>query len=85
MQFICDAPPGKTWFRIETEAEAGFESTAMSHAVEKYFRQAYEQAVASYVPSKSVRSIEASICCGSNCVGVVVGTMKARPSIVNSG
>ena len=37
MQFVCDAPDGKTWFRIETEAEAVLESEAMKHAVEKYF------------------------------------------------
>ena len=49
MQFICEAPP-KTWFRIETEAEAALESRAMQHAVERYFRQAYEQAAQSYVP-----------------------------------
>jgi len=43
MQYVCDAPP-KTWFRIETEGEATLESRTMSHAVEKYFKQAYEQA-----------------------------------------
>src|SRR5260221_546969 len=43
MQYICEAPP-KTWFRIETVAEAGFESRAMEHAVERYFRQAYGHA-----------------------------------------
>jgi hypothetical protein len=36
MQYICDAPP-KTWFRLETEAEAAAESKVMEHAVEKYF------------------------------------------------
>ena len=55
MQFVCDASP-KTWFRIETEAEAGFESKAMSHAVEKYFKQAYQQAADSYVPPKAGQS-----------------------------
>lgn len=60
MQYVCEAPP-KTWFRIETEAEAAFESRAMDHAVERFFRQAYEAAVKSYVPPRSARTIEQSI------------------------
>jgi hypothetical protein len=60
MQYVCDAPP-KTWFRIETEGEAALESQAMGHAVEKYFRQAYEQAVETYVPPKSAHYIEQNI------------------------
>ena len=39
MRYICDAPNGRTWFRIETEAEAVGESETMRHAVEKYFRK----------------------------------------------
>src|SRR5918992_4780256 len=50
MQYVCDAPKGKTWFRIETEAEAALESQAMQHAVEKHFRQAWRDAAKSYVP-----------------------------------
>ncbi len=50
MQYICDAPGSKTWFRIETEGEAVLESSAMGHAVEKHFKHAREQALASYVP-----------------------------------
>ncbi len=50
MQFVCDAPGGKTWFRIENEAEAAQESLAMSHAVEKYFRREQEKAAQSYRP-----------------------------------
>jgi hypothetical protein len=50
MQYVCDAPGSKTWFRIETEAEAARESDDMGHAVEKYFRQAAEQAARTYVP-----------------------------------
>jgi hypothetical protein len=53
MQYLCDAPGDKTWFRIETEAEAARESQAMNHAVEKHFRQTQEQAVKSYVPAGS--------------------------------
>lgn len=60
MQYVCDAPPN-TWFRIETEGEAALESRAMDHAVEKYFRQAYQQAAESYVPPKSAHYIEQNI------------------------
>ena len=49
MQYICDAGD-LTWFRFETLGEAGLESRAMSHAVERYFRDAYDQAAASYRP-----------------------------------
>lgn len=51
MEFVCDAPGGKTWFRIETEGEAIHESAAMNHAVEKYFRREREKAVTSYRPT----------------------------------
>jgi hypothetical protein len=60
MQYVCEAPP-KTWFRIETIGEAGLESRAMDHAVEKHFRQCYEDAAASYVPPPSARTIEQKI------------------------
>ena len=60
MQYVCDAPPN-TWFRIETEAEAALESRDMKHAVEKYFKQAREQAAQTYVPPKSARFIEQNI------------------------
>lgn len=39
MRYVCDAPGGATWFRIETEAEAEAEATLMRHAVDKYFRR----------------------------------------------
>jgi hypothetical protein len=61
MQFVCDAPGSKTWFRIETEGEAARESRDMNHAVEKHFRQAYERAVKSYVPPRSAPYIEQNI------------------------
>src|SRR5690349_7084703 len=48
MKFVCDAPDGKTWFRIETEAEAARESEMLQHAVEKYFREEWERAAASF-------------------------------------
>ena len=53
MQFICDAPGRRTWFRIETEAEAAAESEVMRHAVEKYFRREREAAILSYRPAPS--------------------------------
>ena len=51
MQFVCDAPGKKTWFQIETEAEATHESELMRHAVEKYFRREYAAAAAKYQPA----------------------------------
>lgn len=48
MQFVCDAPGRTSWFRIETEGEAVLESQIMSHAVEKYFRQAWDAAAGAY-------------------------------------
>ncbi|GJD51811.1 hypothetical protein OPKNFCMD_4570 [Methylobacterium crusticola] len=50
MEYVCDVPGGKTWFRIETESEAIQESALMGHAVEKHFRQALARAEAAYVP-----------------------------------
>jgi hypothetical protein len=54
MRYVCDAPDGKTWFRIETEAEAAAESETMRHAVEKYFRKEQEKASASFQPISKV-------------------------------
>ena len=48
MKFICDAPGGKSWFRIETSAEAAAESLAMRHAVEKYFLAEEDKATRKY-------------------------------------
>jgi hypothetical protein len=53
MEYICDAPDGKTWFRIESEAEAAQESAIMRHAVEKHFRREWEKAAESYQPSST--------------------------------
>ncbi len=50
MEFVCDAPDGKTWFRLESELEAARESEAMAHAVEKHFRRAWDDAAARYAP-----------------------------------
>jgi hypothetical protein len=54
MQYICEAPGGKAWFRIETEAEAADDSASMRHAVEKYFRNAKAQAIKTYRPDSTV-------------------------------
>jgi hypothetical protein len=54
MRYVCDAAGGKTWFRIETEAEAASESETMRHAVEKYFRKEQEKAVQSFQPISKV-------------------------------
>lgn len=50
MRYVVDAPNGKTWFRLETEAEAVRESELMRHAVEKYFRLEREKAAQTYQP-----------------------------------
>ena len=60
MQYVCDAGAA-TWFRIETPGEAVIESQAMNHAVEKFFRDAYDKAAAGYVPPKSLAAFEQRI------------------------
>ena len=54
MRYVCDAPAGRTWFRIETEAEAVAESDEMRHAVEKYFRKEQDKAAQSFRPISKV-------------------------------
>ena len=54
MKYVCDAPGGKTWFRIETEAEAAAESDAMRHAVEKFFRKEQDKAAQTCQPLSKV-------------------------------
>ncbi len=61
MRFICDAPGGKTWFGIETEAEADAESELMRHAVARFYKRARAEAVASYAPPPTAPSIERDI------------------------
>src|SRR5260370_9835288 len=60
MQYVCDASDGKTWFRLETEAEAVAESDLMKHAVEKYFRREQEKALTAWQPA-AASSIERDI------------------------
>ena len=54
MQYVCDAADRKTWFRIETEAEAERESALMDHAVAKYFLREWDKAARSYKPASTV-------------------------------
>jgi hypothetical protein len=54
MEYICDAPNGRTWFRLMTEAEAATESAEMRHAVEKHYRREREKAASSYRPLTTV-------------------------------
>src|SRR5262245_34392747 len=54
MQFVCDATDGKTWFRIESDAEAAAESETMKHAVEKYFRREREKSLQTYQPTSAL-------------------------------
>ncbi len=51
MKYVCDAHDGKTWFRIEAEAEAAAESRVMRHKVEEYFCQEKDKATKSFQPS----------------------------------
>lgn len=54
MKFVCEASKGRTWFRIETDAEAEAETSMMRHAVEKHFRREQERARKSYVPGQGL-------------------------------
>ncbi|MBS0469868.1 MAG: hypothetical protein JSR60_02265 [Proteobacteria bacterium] len=61
MQYVCDAPGRKTWFRIETDGEATLESEAMQHGVDNHFRDSRTQAAASYRPARNLHPIERDI------------------------
>jgi hypothetical protein len=61
MKYVCDAPGRKSWFRIETEAEAERESMLMDHAVAKYFRSERDNAIRSYSPPSTTYSFEQNI------------------------
>ena len=54
MDYVCDAPGDRTWFRLVSEGEAAMESEVMRHAVEKYFRREWEKAAENYKPLSSV-------------------------------
>lgn len=61
MQFICDAPGGTAWFRLDTEAEAEAESALMRHSVDKYFRRFEAAARESYRAPAGAPSFEQAI------------------------
>lgn len=61
MQFVCDAPGRKTWFRIETEHEAESEAALMRHAVDKYFLRELERARDNYRAPAGVAAMERDI------------------------
>jgi hypothetical protein len=93
MRYVCDAPGSKTWFRIETEAEAVAESETMRHAVEKYFRKEQDKATQSFRPISKV-SFEQEI--GLNAqvqrvirmcfpLGDIVGSRLARAMLARGG
>jgi hypothetical protein len=54
MKFVCDAPDGKTWFRIESDAEAMRESELMGHSIDKHFARAKEKATQSFTPASKI-------------------------------
>jgi hypothetical protein len=61
MRYVCDAPGGRTWFSMETQAEAESESELMRHAVAKHFLRAVEAARMSYRPRDGLASFERDI------------------------
>ena len=61
MQYVCDAPGGRTWFSMESQVEADAESDLMRHAVAKHFQRAVESAARSYRPRTGLASIERNI------------------------
>ena len=54
MEYVCDAPNDRTWFRLVSEAEAVSESDEMRHAVEKHYRREREKAAETFRPLTSV-------------------------------
>lgn len=61
MKYVCDAPGKRTWFRLETEAEAESEAALMRHAVDKHFRRHEAAARESYRAPAGVPSFEQAI------------------------
>ena len=61
MKYVCDAPAGRTWFRLETEAEAETEAAMMRHAVDKYFRRFEGAARESYRAPQGTARFEQDI------------------------
>jgi hypothetical protein len=61
MRYVCDAPGGATWFRLETEAEAEAEAALMRHSVDKYFRRHEAAARESFRAPKGSATFEQAI------------------------
>lgn len=61
MRYVCDAPGGRNWFALDTEAEAETEAALMAHAVDKYFLRALELARDAYVPRPGLAAFERDI------------------------
>ncbi len=61
MRYVCDAPGGATWFRLETEAEAEAEAALLRHSVDKYFRRFEAAARESYRAPPGTPTFEQSI------------------------
>lgn len=61
MRYVCDAPGGATWFRLETEAEAESEAALMRHSVDKYFRRHEGAARESYRAPQGSANFEQAI------------------------
>lgn len=61
MRYVCDAPGGKTWFRLETEAEAEAEAALMRHVVDKHFRRHEAAARESYRAPDGTATFEQAI------------------------
>jgi hypothetical protein len=61
MKYVCDASGGRTWFRLETEAEAEAEAALMRHGVDKHFRRFEAAAREAYRAPASARSFEQAI------------------------
>jgi len=61
MKYVCDAPGGRAWFRLETGAEADAEAALMRHAVDKHFRRFEAAARESYRAPKGGPKFEQDI------------------------
>ena len=61
MEYVCDAPGRKTWFRIESENEALVESETMRNSIEIQYESARRDAIRKYLPSPRLQSFERDI------------------------
>lgn len=61
MQYVCNAPGGKTWFRIESGEEALLEQDALKNSVDVQFENARRTAVQKYQPAPRLHHFERDI------------------------